>query len=158
MVREGGGPRAEAQERRPKGGGDLAARALARAAAAAPRLAVTAESVAEHAGSISALVSGGKLRIVPVVHTSKYHDARARAYRSHALVSHRRRSSSTRNTGETRNVSSFRIRRFHLGAMSRSHTCAFSLTPGHQAPKTKALMPCSASTSIWIVRAPRQSC
>ena len=42
--------------RRPKGcgegGGDLAARALARAAAAAPRLAVTAESVAEHAGSI----------------------------------------------------------------------------------------------------------
>ena len=52
VVREGGGPRVEAQERRPKGGGDLAARALARAAAAAPRLAVTAESVAEHAGSI----------------------------------------------------------------------------------------------------------
>ena len=38
-----------------------------------------------------------------------------------------------------------------LSLPSHPHTCAFSLTPGHQALKTKALMPCSASTSIWIV-------
>ena len=34
---------------------------------------------------------------------------------------------------------------------SRPHTCAFSLLPGHQAPLTNVLMPCSASTPIWIV-------